>query len=289
MVTGLPPEFDANTYRNLHADLKAAGFDDAGMQGHYIRHGMDEGRACNTIKSRADFLALIPAAASVVEICPGFTPTLKGQGIKYYDTEDRASLVEQATLLHVQTSTIQEIDYVSGADDMSIVEGKYDVLLSVNDLGRHPNLIVHLQQCESLLAPGGMMFCVVPDKRYSYDYFTPETSLAVLLARYHENDNTHHLEHSLALGVATHYNGRSHWAGRHGNRETNLEARVNAILSGETEVAARHVNSSYFTPAGFRDILCSLQKLKLTRLAVERLYPPVYGNNEFYVVLSAQS
>lgn len=288
MPTTLPPEFDASIYRQLHPDLKAAGFDDAGLTGHYIRHGMDEGRACSAIKSRADFLALIPAEASVLEICPGLTPTLKRQGIKYYDTEDRASLVEQATLLHVQTATIPEIDFVSASDDMSVVTGTYEVLLSVHDLGRHPNLVAHLQQCEKLLAPGGLMFCVVPDKRYSYDHFTPETSLAALLARYHENDNTHHLEHSLALGVATHYNGRSHWAGRHGSREARLEERVNAVLSGETPVAVRHVNSSYFTSAGFRDIVSSLRTLKLTGLAVERLYPPVYGNNEFYVVLSTQ-
>lgn len=287
MATTLPAEFDAGIYRELHPDLRAAGFDDAGMQNHYVRHGLKEGRACSTIRNRAEFLALIPATASVLEIYPGFSLALTRQTIKYFDTETRASLVAQAALLNVQTSTIPEIDFVSENDDLSVVNEKFEALLSVHNLSRHANLILHMQQCEQLLRPGGRMYCVVPDKRYTQDHFTPETSLATLLARYKEKDNSVHLEHSLALGTCTHYDASRHWAGRHGNPENVLETRVNAIFDGKTEVAPGHINSSYFTPASFNEILRSLRKLKLTNLVAERLYPTVYGNNEFYVVLAA--
>jgi len=287
MPTSLPPEFDANIYRQLHPDLRAAGFDDEGLTGHYIRHGRDEGRGCSDIRSRADFLKLIPAEASVLEICPGFSPALRRADVKYYDTDTRDALVDQASLLNQQTATIPSIDYVSPSDHMGVINNRFDVLLSVHNLSRHPNLITHLQQCERILAPGGRMFCIVADKRYSQDHFTPETSLAALLARYQNKDNSTHLEHSLAMGTTTHYNGRKHWAGQHGNGATHLEERVNAVLSGEAEVAPRHINSSYFTPGSFGEIIKNLRQLKLTALHVERLYPPVYGNNEFYVVLAA--
>ncbi|MBX2906279.1 MAG: hypothetical protein KF744_09595 [Taibaiella sp.] len=287
MASTLPAEFDAGIYRELHPDLRAAGFDDAGMQNHYVRHGLNEGRACSTIRNRADFLALIPAAATILEICPGLCPTLRLQNVKYYDTESRTSLVEQATQLHVQTSTIPEIDFVSETDDLGVVNEKFEALLSVHNLSRHANLISHLQQCEKLLKPGGRLFCVVPDKRYTQDHFNPETSLTTLLARYKEKDNSVHLEHRLALGTSTHYDASRHWAGRHGNPENMLETRVNAVWDGEQEVVPRHINASYFTPAGFSEILSSLRTLKLTNLVIERLYPPVYGNNEFYVVLAA--
>ena len=289
MATALPAEFDANIYRSLHPDLKAAGFDDVGLKEHYDRHGRDEGRACSAVRNRADFLSLIPADASILEICPGFTPALRRAGVKYYDTETRDALTAMAEQLNVQTATIPLIDYVSPADDMGVVTSKFDVLVTVHNLTRHANLIAHLQQCEKLLAPGGMIFCVVPDKRYTYDHFTPETSLATLLARYQNNDNETHLEHSLAaMATATYYNGRRHWEGRHGNPEDNLEARVNAVLSNETRLAPRHVNTTYLTPGSFRSVMNSLLTLKLTQLAIHRLYPAVYGNNEFYVVLKAR-
>ena len=218
MPTVLPSEFDANMYRNVHPDLKAAGFDDAALKAHYDRHGRDEGRACSEVRGRADFLSLIPADASILEICPGFTPALKRAGVKYYDTETSEALVAMAEQLNVRTATIPAVDYVSPADDMGVVMGKFDVLLSVHNLTRHANLIAHLQQCEKLLAPGGMMFCIVPDKRYTYDHFTPETSLATLLARYQNNDNGAHLEHTLAaVGTSAHYDARRHWAGRPGH------------------------------------------------------------------------
>lgn len=287
MVTTLPAEFEPGIYRDLHPDLRAAGFDDAGMEHHYRRHGMDEGRACSTIRSRTDFLALIPSVASVLEICPGFSPTLKRQGIKYFDTESRTALAAQAALLNVQTTTIPEIDFVSETDDMSIVNEKFEVLLSVHNLSRHTNLISHLQQCEKLLKPGGKMFCIVPDKRFTQDYYTPETSLATLLARYQENDNNVHLQHTIVLGTATHYDARRHWAGNHGNPEIALETRVNTVLRGDFKVEPRHINTSYFTTRGFRDLFNNLRTLKLMGFEIERLYPPVYGNNEFYVVLAA--
>lgn len=289
MATALPHEFDADIYRALHRDLAAAGFDEAGLRGHYIRHGRDEGRACSAVRNRAEFLSLIPADASVLEICPGLTPALKRAGVKYYDTATREALVAMAEQLNVQTATIPAIDYVSTVDDMSIVAGKFDVLLSVHNLTRHANLVAHLKQCEKLLAPGGMMFCIVPDKRYTYDHFIPETSLATLLARYQNNDNGTHLEHTLAaMGTSAHYDARRHWAGRHGHPDNSIQERVNAVLAGEREIAPRHINTSYFTPTSFSEIMNSLQNLELTGLKTERLYPPVYGNNEFYVVLAAR-
>lgn len=293
MNIALPAAFDVNIYRNTHPDLKAAGFDDNGLTGHYERHGRAEGRACSTVRSRADFLALIPADINVLELCPGFTPSLTGPNIRYYDRETRGELATAAAALNVSTASLADIDYVSPTDDMSGITATFDMVVSIHDIGRHPNLVKHLQGIEALLNPGGHLFCAIPDKRYTNDYFSPEATLTTVIARHETSDNEAGLDRTLATTTtAAHTSGPAHWAGRHGSYTHGLTGRMTDALahirSGQPTIHQRHINTHLFTPDSFCSIIDSLRALSLTSLRLAALYPAVYGKQEFFAVLTKQ-
>jgi hypothetical protein len=286
----LPIVYDGEIYTQLHADLRNAGFDNQAMEVHYRTFGIKEGRRSSAINTRKDFLNLIPEKASVLEIMPGYSPVMSGENVKFFDLQTRDELVADAKVLYVQTATIPEIDYVSADGDMGIISEKFEVVVSCHNIGRQTNLIRHLQHIEALLVPGGHLFCIVPDKRYTYDYFNPETPITSVLARYINENNAEYTQDLLmATIMRTHSDAARHWKGGHGNHYNDLVEKFNN-LSGKYNARGilandRNVQKTIFSPDSFCSIIELLNELKLTGMKAVRMYPTLFDRAEFFVIL----
>lgn len=284
----LAPEIDPFFYRLLNDDL--ATFDDAALRQHFERHGRREGRCASPAAHRAGFVAQIPDTRPIVEIGPGFHPTIRGSHVRYFDLMSRADALAQTQQQTPLIDEPPEIDYVSPIGDLSVITDRFDALFSSHCIEHQPDLVAHLQKAGDILRPLGRYFMLVPDKRYCFDALLPESTLDRVLLAHHERRRVHTYESVYEHYVLTTHNdtGR-HWRG---------DSIDEALLSQRTERASIaqgvfdaggdgyvDVHAWQFTPQNFRTIITELNRRGLIRLAVERVYDTVYDRHEFGAVL----
>jgi SAM-dependent methyltransferase len=289
----LPPEFDANIYRSLHADL--AGFSDKQLLNHYRVYGRREGRRAHEIPDRDAFAALV-ATEHALEIGPYAQPLLRGQHVRYADIYSTAQLREMAPAAHLDPDQVPNIDWVVAPTNLGEIDEKFDAVLSSHAIEHQPNLVGHLHQVSELLHPGGRYLLLVPDHRYCFDHFkTPSTIVDVLDA--FARKITKHDPKSLILSrlLITHNEPVRHWNGDHGLPEHNPhfphDERI-TLLTSALELlntapdALYNDHAWFFTPESFASIMNDLQALALIDLHVERIYPTLRNTLEFWAVLT---
>lgn len=282
----LPSEFEPAMYRKLNRDLRS--MTDLELANHYEHYGRPEGRRSHAIEDRSAFAALIPLSADALEIGPFHSPLLVGPRVRYFDVLGRGDLIERARSIGFPINRIpREVHYVSPTGDLGIVDKQYDAILSSHAIEHQPDLILHLQQVEKLLRPGGRYFILIPDKRYCFDHFLAESTIADIVDAYHAGTRRHSLSNQIKhLVLTTHNDSKRHWRGDHGAARLSTEA-IGACVNAYRAEPERYVDvhAWFFTPQGFEQNIQLLGQLDYTRLRVERLYPTLRATNEFWVVL----
>jgi len=289
MDYSFPPEYDREVYLQLHKDLRDADFNQHDLYMHFDEHGKIEGRQSNQIQSRIDFIDLIPKNASKLEIGPFFRPVIRGDNVKYFDVLDRDSLVERAKALHYETEGIPEINFVDTNGDLSIISEQFDIAVSSHCIEHQPDLADHLQKVGKLLKPGGCYFIIIPDKRYIFDHFISETTIADIVFKHDQQVKTHSLKSVIEhLALTTHNDPPRHWAGDHGTLyDGSIEERVKHAMEVYKKANGAYidVHASYFTPDSFSRIMELLHKLAMIELKVIRNYHTRRNQNEFFVIM----
>jgi SAM-dependent methyltransferase len=284
----LPPEFDPVFYRREYQDL--AGLSKEALTKHYERHGRAEGRRASPADIRENFLPLAAAGGSVLEIGPFCDPVMKGQNVRYFDVLDEAGLRARAVEHKLDPTNCPAIDYVSPSGDLSVIDQQFDAVFSSHCIEHQPDLIEHLRQVERILRPGGAYFLIIPDKRYCFDHFIPEASVAEVVTAHLEKRRVHTLKNVIEhRAFTTHSDSAEHWAGRHG---AELRADAGAMIQ---EALAEYENSRgayidvhawQFTPARFRLVTASIAKLGYTALHPIRVYDTPRPRLEFMAILA---
>lgn len=279
-----PPTIDPPTYRAT--DPALASLDDAAAIAHYRAHGRAKGVVASPLALRENLLAFIDDDASLLEIGPFWNPLKRGPNVEYLDVLDVQQLRERAERTGGNPAGVPEhIHHIGGLD---AVDRRYDAVLSSHAIEHQPDLVRHLQQVERILNPGGGYFLIVPDKRYCFDHFIAESTIAEVLQAYHEARTTHTLRSVIEHRALTvHNSAPRHWEGDHGVPERNRVERIRVAIE-EYEVAAGDyidVHAWYFMPPTFRSIVGTLNELGLIGLEIAGIYHPAYGRNEFCAIL----
>lgn len=286
-----PPEFDPATYRRRNPALALLG--ERQLRDHYEKVGRGEGRIATTAVPRHNFLKLLPRNRNriVLEIGPFAKPSAKGPNVKYFDVMDRVGLVKRAEAIPEPTENIPEIDFVSPVGDLSVVDIKASAVLSSHCIEHQPDLVRHLQQVEHILEEDGCYFVIVPDKRYCFDHYLPESTIAEVLEAHHEKRTIHTCANVVAhYALTTHNDPAKHWKGDNGPVPRDSERVAHAIKAFEAANGAYlDVHSLIFTPHSFREILATLFAMKLTKLRPVRVYDTPEGWNEFCAILQKSS
>lgn len=288
----------------MHKDLRK--FDDETAKQHYYEWGREEGRVCGPIKSRDDFLKIVPDGECVLEIGPFLEPCYRApkHDVRYFDVLDREGLVARARE-HIDEGVFPaerfepaieacpEIHYVHPTGDLSSINRTFQYVLSCHCAEHQPDLIAHINGVADHLDPGGLYLMILPDKRYGFDHFLPETRTIDIVSAHLSERKLHTVEMVLEHRLETTHNDPvRHWNGDHGMRRwdeyTNDRPDLFPHLWDEAkEASVRYIDVHQwkFTPETFRRDVRRLRNLGLINLSVERVYPTLRDSMEFYAVL----
>ncbi|MBB4198317.1 hypothetical protein CCR94_22815 [Rhodoblastus sphagnicola] len=283
-----PCQVDPTYYREHYPDLKA--LTDEQLLAHFHTLGKHEGRVGTRFALRENQSDLLNGASEALEIGPSLFPMIKGPGVKYFD------LLSQEELRAARGYAIADleppyIDFVSPTGDLSIVTGTYDAVVSSHCIEHQPDLVQHLKDVGRLLKPGGKYVLYMPDKRYCFDHFIAESSLADVMQAHVEQRKVHTLasivEH---LALATHNDKERHWSGDHedpGYRSGVAARAQNAVRQFvEANGAYIDVHAWQFTPDSFHFVVDRLAEMGLSPLKVDQVYCTTRNQSEFGAVLA---
>lgn len=286
--SNLPEEIEPEFYRKLHPDL--VNLDDFEIIDHYKNIGAQEGRLGSPAAHKAGFLATIPGDKDVLEIGPFTRPLMFGKNVKYFDVLDRHALVERAKQISFPIIREVDIDFVSQNGDLSIVgSNKFDIVISSHCIEHQPDLIKHLAHVFNVLRPGGKYYLIIPDKRYCFDHFIPESEIGEVLRANQEQRSIHTIKSVYEHWVlTTHSNAVAHWMGHHEdpNASKRAERAHDTIMKYHASAGSYiDVHAWQFTPRSFRTLIDELANRSIINLCIERVYDTIWGSYEFMAVL----
>ncbi|MFZ0497125.1 MAG: class I SAM-dependent methyltransferase [Methylocella sp.] len=285
----IPPVLDFNYYRSANADLR--NFTDDELLNHFEHYGMAEGRAGAPQSFSEQFLTLISQTVDTLEIGPFCRPQMRGDKVRYFDIAGREELIERAKQVQYPIMETPVIDYVSPTGDLGIINDQFDQVFSSHCIEHQPDLVRHLSQVSRILRDGGNYFLIVPDKRFCFDHFLSESTIADVLGAHIEQRRLHCAKSILEISVLrTHNDPVKHWHGDHGlpvAQQQGLEC-IKSTIDQIVNNAGVYLDTHawHFTPSTFQDILSHLYQLGLSKLRVERIYNTPVGRFEFCAILS---
>lgn len=212
-----------------------------------------------------------------LEIGPSHNPMAPkkaGYNVHVLDHATAEELKIKYTGHNVNLDNIEEVDFVWRGEPLSELIGRehcYDWIVASHVIEHVTDFVGFLRQCEKLLAPGGVISLVVPDKRYCFDYYRWPSNTGDTLQAYTDNCVRHpsgavfdHFANASKMGE------RITW-GDHDSGDIKM---VHTLDEAEHYWKLAIKNDEYidshrwkFTPSSFRIILNDLQALGLTELA----------------------
>lgn len=247
--------------------------------------------------NRQTFFSLVPEKSGLgLEIGPLHTPIcVKPQhNVRYLDVFSTEDLRRNyANDPNINVDDIVPVDLIDrGIPYGELTLERFDYVVSSHNVEHVPCLVTFLQNLESCLKPGGKIFLALPDKRYCFDHFKPESSIAEVIDAYHcrrkKPTPVAILRHMLLQG---HNDAKRHWRGDHGlpairsgsntQNKTAIEE-MDALYSQE-----RYIDTHVWilTPGFFAETIETLRLQGLIKLEMQTLYPTNVGSHEFYSIL----
>lgn len=284
-------EFDPQFYRSGNPELAA--YSDCLLIRHFIKFGQREGRLGSRRGSKKDFVELVAAEESVLEIGPFTNPTLMGENVKYFDLCDSEELARRASAVGCVQRLTPDIHYVSNEGDLSVVTEKFSSVFSSHCIEHQPDLIRHLNQVENLLDRSGKYYLIVPDKRYCFDCVFDETTLDEIKQAHKEKRMRHSVQAIIEhRAYVSHNDPLRHWVGDHWDADYESK-RERMIRAAEKELATANgayidVHAWRFTPCSFLHILKSLYDLNYTRMKPISVFNTPLGHLDFCAILEKQ-
>jgi SAM-dependent methyltransferase len=286
-----PPVLDLDYYRSVNSDLTS--FTDYELRSHFDHFGKTEGRAGSPQSFREQFLPLISQTVDTLEIGPYCGPQLRGDKVRYFDIAGREALIEMAKQQQYPITEAPVIDYVSPTGDMGVINDQFDQVFSSHCVEHQSDLVRHFSEVSRILPEGGSYFLIVPDKRFCFDHFLSESTIADVLGAHIEQRRLHYaksvLEHRV---LTTHNDPIRHWKGDHGlpvSQQQGLDC-VRGAIDHIVKNANVYLDTHawHFTPQIFEDLLTQIYQLGLSMLKVDKVYNTPFGRFEFCAILSKE-
>jgi len=254
------------------------------------------GGAAPVLDRRAKALHAVNRAGRGLEVGPSFNAMARksdGFDVEIVDHATADELREKYRGSGVDLASIEEVDYIWRGEPLDeLLAGKrYDWIIASHVIEHIVNPIGFLQQCARLLAPGGVISLVVPDKRYCFDYFRSPSMTGDFLQAFVDERRCH------APGVVFDQFAQSakRVAGANGASAAPGEiSLVHGLDEAKSMFERSRASKDYidvhawrFTPASFRVIMTELRLLGLLPLEEACSFPT--EGIEFFVTLRAAS
>jgi 2-polyprenyl-3-methyl-5-hydroxy-6-metoxy-1,4-benzoquinol methylase len=226
-----------------------------------------------------------------IEIGPSYRPLCpKSQGwnVVVVDHATRADLCAKYSAWNVDTTLIEEVDFVLDDAGLESVQPKqaYDYILASHVIEHLPNPIGFFRAAADLLKPSGRLRLAVPDKRFCFDLLKPVTTAGQLIQAHFENRHRHTLGQIVdALIMHVTCNGSITFPGvgphdqlalTHSSAEA-YHVATQALQSGEHY----DVHGWVYTPSSFKVVCRQIADMGLLPFRIESICPD--GCHEFLV------
>ena len=140
-----------------------------------------------------------------LEIGPLHRPMVSHEGmqVEYIDrctvAELRAHYPELAELPLVEPDIIGDAETMQGIPD-----NEYDFLIAAHVIEHMKNPIASVQQWCRVIKPGGLLYVIVPDKRYTFDVKRVRTTIAHMIHDFQQPSEDRDFEHYLDYAIHVH-------------------------------------------------------------------------------------
>ncbi|MBR4153156.1 MAG: methyltransferase domain-containing protein [Selenomonadaceae bacterium] len=297
-IINFPPTFDPNYYRRSYPELNF--FPDGVLIEHYKRFAIERGHSTCAYDRQEHLKVMLQDVVEntnlkFLEISPWDNPLIYGNNVKYFSTADSETLKKIAVEKERPFNNVPEkIDFISSNGNLDIIEETFDIVVSSHVIEHCPDLIKHLQSVSRILHQGGLYILIIPDKRYCFDHYQPESTIEEVIDAFVAERKFPRLSKVIKLFTDTHNYAIRHWLGDHGERNIgyqNEESRERLLKEIEKYLAALK-NDEYidthnwqFIPDSFGYIISLLKKLGFIDLSLYRLCHTVFARFEFIAVL----
>jgi hypothetical protein len=297
-------QFDETAYLNLHPDVRKAvekGLFKSGSH-HYEVCGKQEGRALdntsNLTSREIKALQSIDKNGLGLEIGPSHNPIApksKGYNVHILDHLNAADLRVKYADHGVNLDNIEEVDFVWSGEPIHELIGnthQYDWIIASHVIEHVPDLISFFQQCEILLKENGILFLIIPDKRYCFDALMPPSTTGDLLDAWSQKRVKptsgqifdHFANASMRKGNIAWANDGSGTADKLVHEFSEAEDAFKRALNSDEYI---DVHCWRFIPDSFRLLIQDLKRLKFINLEIEQEFDT--DGCEFYASLSKSS
>jgi SAM-dependent methyltransferase len=245
----------------------------------------------NCLISREEIKKVNDKKVSILEIGPYFIPFFQGENVKYLDVLNKEDLIKHAKNdPNINTTeNIPEIDYVFPEGDMSLINEKFDIVFSSHNIEHQVDLIRHLNQVANVLKENGKFYMFIPDERYCFDHYIPETPVSEVLAVNLNGTKVHSLQAILAMRCETTHNDPSrHWKGDHGQMDRDIDSDCYfGAVKEHTDAEGKYIDSHKwrFTPESFKYTINTLYKMGLINLEIDTVGCTAENSHEFGAIL----
>jgi hypothetical protein len=285
-----PENFDCAFYKKNNVDLKH--LQNKQLINHYKINGENEGRICSKILNRHSLVSYINTdELSCLEIGPFDVPVLKGTNVKYFDVLNKEGLINRATKINRinNINNIPTIHFVDNTANLKIINEQFNIVLSCHSIEHQLDFIQHLKDVSNLLEENGYYVIILPDKRYCFDHFIKESTIADIINQHVNKDKFHSIKSVIEHRALTcHNDSIRHWKNDHGDYNIDPIVIKNAINEYDKSLEQNEyldVHSLQFTPTSFKSIIELLYTLKYIDLQICQIYPTLRNSCEFIVIL----
>ena len=215
-----------------------------------------------------------------------------GRRIFYADYAPRAELrAKSADDPGVNIEAIPEIDFVCrDLGDYRGIELRFDYVIASHVVEHAPDVLGWFNMVLGLLRRDGVLVLAIPDRRYTFDYFRPESTLGDVLEAYFELRKIPSFRQVFdGNGMARRVDTAQAWKSAPDlNAERYFDVATVLWMAKNSLFECTHYDCHcwVFTYESFLKIIEELDELLLLPVDVVLATPPRPFLNEFYVRLS---
>jgi SAM-dependent methyltransferase len=209
--------------------------------------------------------------------------------VKFADYSTTQELKARAALhRHHSADFVVNVDYVLRDVGWTAVPEDFDWICASHVIEHVPNMVGWLRTLAAKLNNNGVLFLVIPDRRYTFDIHRPETSLGKILVDYYFDRRTARVEDIFdAMYYSDAVDPVSAWSKTIRSGERNTPVNIHTVL--QRTLASIHtyidVHCNVFTVLSWQEILNAIIALQLIPFVIAEIGDVEHNNIDFHCVL----
>ena len=196
----------------------------------------------------------------------------------------------------VNIDNIVKVDFICPDGDLvkAVAGIQFDYIVASHVIEHVPNVLKFLQDAAKILKPGGQLFLIIPDKRFTFDAERPETTFGTVLDSFLSGDTRpsvkavyDHFAKSIEM------NAHEVWHGLLKDKQPKKLLSTQLAWDLANNVKSNNgyydVHVNIFTPQSFFEILERAILHNIVNFEVERFEDTEVGKLEFFTILRKPS